>query len=135
MKTIHLIIFVVTFGFTLMNSKNVNASSYEAQRYMTQFKVLDADAQSKRLEGRLRANIAFNKALAKEKIEINVEQDMAFIKGEVSSLLLVEIVKQEALVLFPEHQINMQLNVKAKNQIVGSQGITAKLAGLFNLTR
>ena len=102
MKTVHLFVFVITLGFLLSNANNAHANTYDAQRYMTQFKVLDADAQNTRLEGRLRANIAFNKTLSKEFIEVNVEQDIAYITGEVSSLEIVNLVKQEALALFPE---------------------------------
>ncbi|TRY32128.1 hypothetical protein [Aliiglaciecola sp. M165] len=133
MKTIYIFAFVVTFGFTLLNATQVHANNYESQRHITQFKVLDADAQSKRLEGRLRANIAFNKTLSKERIEVNVNEGVAHITGEVSSSNMIDLVKNEALAIFPEQQIDIQVVVGNQAQVIGNgNGITAKLASLFS---
>lgn len=117
---------------TGLNEDIVSASTMEAHQHITQFKVLDSDAQNSRLEGRLRANIAFNKLLSKEMIEVNVNQHVAVITGKVSSSAIISLVKQEALALFAENEIDLQLVLKPEEQVIANEsGLAAKLARLF----
>lgn len=97
-----------------------------------QFNLLDASSLDRRLEGRMRASLAFDNTLSKLDLNVTVQRSVLVIRGTVKNNQRVEEVQTLALDLVSAEQIDMQIQV-APNQLISADNSSlSKLLEWFN---
>lgn len=99
---------------------------------ITQFHLLDASAQDRRLEGRMRASLAFDNKLSKLALHVTAQRSVLVIRGTVKSNRLVEEVQALALDLVSAEQIDMQIQVTPNQLMSTDNSGLSKLVEWFN---
>ena len=86
--------------------------SYEQNNVsVTHFNLLDASSYDRRLEGRMRASLAFDNTLSKFDLNVSAQRSVLVIRGTVKSNQHLEEVQALALDLVSVEQIDMQNHV------------------------
>lgn len=107
--------------------------SYEQNNVsVTHFNLLDASSYDRRLEGRMRASLAFDNTLSKFDLNVSAQRSVLVIRGTVKSNQHLEEVQALALDLVSVEQIDMQIHVVPNKLTSKSNSGLGKLVGWFN---
>lgn len=107
--------------------------SYEQNNVsVTHFNLLDASSYDRRLEGRMRASLAFDNTLSKFDLNVSAQRSVLVIRGTVKSNQHLEEVQALALDLVSVEQIDMQIHVVPNKLTSKSHSGLGKLVGWFN---
>ncbi|MDC0601944.1 hypothetical protein OAP14_02815 [Aliiglaciecola sp.] len=107
--------------------------SYEQNNVsVTHFNLLDASSYDRRIEGRMRASLTFDKKLSKLGLQVRVQESRLTISGTVTNDRVLDAIQELALELVSAEQINLQVNVQPNNLLDSdTESNISKLAAWF----